>query len=104
MPSQTLTALLDDACVRFGDTPAIVRDGAPDLTYRALHELSARYANALAARGVRPGDRVMVQVEKSVEAVALYLATVRTGAVFNPLNTAYTPRAQTWSSRRPRSD
>ena len=36
------------------------------------------------------GDRIAVQVDKSVEAIALYLATVRAGAVFLPLNSAYT--------------
>ena len=41
--------------------------------------------------GVEPGDRVMVQVEKSIANVFLYLATLKVGAVFNPLNTAYTP-------------
>jgi malonyl-CoA/methylmalonyl-CoA synthetase len=39
---------------------------------------------------VKPGDRVAVQVEKSIEAVVLYLAAVRAGAVYLPLNTAYT--------------
>ncbi|MGX7876011.1 AMP-binding protein [Mesorhizobium sp. ORM6] len=43
-----------------------------------------------AAVGVKPGDRVAVQVEKSPEAMLLYLACVRAGAVFLPLNTAYT--------------
>src|SRR5690606_20640969 len=47
-------------------------------------------ASVLAARGVKPGDRVAVQVEKSVSALVLYLATVRAGAVYLPLNTAYT--------------
>ena len=40
--------------------------------------------------GVKPGDRVAVQVEKTPEAVALYLACLRAGAVYLPLNTAYT--------------
>ena len=53
-------------------------------------ERSARVANALAALGVGPGDRVAVQVEKSVEALMLYLGTIRSGAVYLPLNTAYT--------------
>ncbi|MBV8427535.1 MAG: AMP-binding protein, partial [Hyphomicrobiales bacterium] len=51
---------------------------------------SARFAHALAALGVVPGDRVAVQVEKSPEALLLYLGCVRAGAVFLPLNTAYT--------------
>lgn len=59
-------------------------------TYAELVSLSGRLANVLVARGVKPGDRVAVQVEKSVAAIALYLATLRAGAIFLPLNTAYT--------------
>ena len=61
------------------------------ITYQDVLDLSGRYANALAAHWVKPGDRVAVQVEKSIEAVMVYLACVRAGAVFLPLNTAYTP-------------
>src|SRR5215211_9504903 len=60
------------------------------VSYADLIALSGRLANVLAARGVKPGDRVAVQVEKSVPALVLYLATVRAGAVYLPLNTAYT--------------
>ena len=60
-------------------------------TYGDALDISARFAAALAGWGVRPGDRVAVQVEKSIEAVMLYLACLRAGAVFLPLNTAYTP-------------
>jgi malonyl-CoA/methylmalonyl-CoA synthetase len=60
------------------------------LTYGGLDALSARLAHALQALGVKPGDRVAAQVEKSPEAIALYLACVRAGAVWLPLNTAYT--------------
>ncbi|SDL61744.1 malonate--CoA ligase [Paracoccus chinensis] len=66
------------------------REGAR-ITYSGLVARSGRMANALVALGVAPGDRVAVQVEKSVEALILYLAAVRAGAVFLPLNTAYTP-------------
>lgn len=58
--------------------------------YEAAFETSARLAQALVALGVGKGDRVAVQVPKSIEAVLLYLACVRAGAVFLPLNTAYT--------------
>ena len=44
----------------------------------------------LQAEGVAPGDRVAVQVEKSAENVFLYLACLKAGAVYLPLNTAYT--------------
>lgn len=54
-----------------------------------LHAQSARYANTLTALGCAPGDRVAVQVEKSPHALALYLACVRSGVCFLPLNTAY---------------
>jgi malonyl-CoA/methylmalonyl-CoA synthetase len=60
------------------------------LTYGDATALSGRLANALTARGVVPGDRVAVQVEKSPDAIVLYLACLRLGAVFLPLNTAYT--------------
>ena len=52
---------------------------------------SARLAHSLVATGVAPGDRVAAQVEKSIDALMLYLAAVRVGAVYLPLNTAYTP-------------
>jgi malonyl-CoA/methylmalonyl-CoA synthetase len=59
-------------------------------SYAELVALSGQLANLLQASGVKPGDRIAVQVHKSVEAIALYLAAVRCGAVFLPLNTAYT--------------
>ncbi len=65
-------------------------DGAR-MTYRDLAEGSARMAAALVELGVEPGDRVAAQVEKSPEAILLYLGCVRAGAIFLPLNTAYTP-------------
>ncbi|MFG1307250.1 malonyl-CoA synthase [Xanthobacter autotrophicus] len=72
------------------DTPlATLADGRVE-TYGDALALSARLAHLLVARGVKPGDRVAVQVEKSWPALALYLATVRAGGVYLPLNTAYT--------------
>ena len=58
--------------------------------YQDVLDVSARFANFLVQRGVKPGDRVAAQVPKSIEALMLYLATVRAGAVFLPLNTGYT--------------
>ncbi|KRB34587.1 malonyl-CoA synthase [Mesorhizobium sp. Root695] len=60
------------------------------LTYGDMLARSAQLAHALLQLDVEPGDRVAVQVEKSPEAVLLYLACLRAGAVFLPLNTAYT--------------
>lgn len=62
-----------------------------DCSYGEIDSLSAGFALALIESGVAPGDRVVVQVDKSPQAVALYLASLRAGAVFVPLNTAYTP-------------
>ena len=59
-------------------------------SYQDVFDVSARFANTLVSRGVRPGDRVAAQVPKSIEALMLYLGVVRAGAVFLPLNTAYT--------------
>jgi malonyl-CoA/methylmalonyl-CoA synthetase len=60
------------------------------LSYADLVELSGRLANALKGLGVKPGDRVAAQVEKSAEALLVYLAALRAGAVYLPLNSAYT--------------
>jgi malonyl-CoA/methylmalonyl-CoA synthetase len=58
-------------------------------TYGDVERASARIANLMLALGLRPGERVAVQVEKSAEALLLYLATLRAGLVFLPLNPAY---------------
>jgi malonyl-CoA/methylmalonyl-CoA synthetase len=62
-----------------------------DFSYAALREQSGRIAAALLHRGVRAGDRVAVQVDKSADAVFLYIACLRMGAVFVPINVASTP-------------
>ena len=71
--------------------PALVVPGRRTLTYGELEERVARTANALASLGARAGDRVAVQAEKSPDCVALYLACLKAGFVYLPLNTAYTP-------------
>ncbi|MDB5431755.1 MAG: matB [Caulobacter sp.] len=60
------------------------------ISYGTLELCAGRLARLLARRGVGVGDRVVVQTAKSPEAVMLYLATLKIGAVFTPLNTAYT--------------
>jgi malonyl-CoA/methylmalonyl-CoA synthetase len=61
-------------------------------SYADLASAVARFAGALRQVGVGKGDRVMVQAEKSPEALFLYLACVRLGAIFVPLNTGYKER------------
>ena len=58
-------------------------------TWRELDEQTARIANLLASLNLPEGSRVAVQTEKSVEALMLYLAVLRAGLVYLPLNTAY---------------
>jgi malonyl-CoA/methylmalonyl-CoA synthetase len=60
------------------------------ISYGDAIDLSGRFAQALVDLGVAPGDRVAVQVAKSPEALILYLACLRAGAVYLPLNTDYT--------------
>jgi malonyl-CoA/methylmalonyl-CoA synthetase len=60
------------------------------ISYGDLVARAGAIANVLVATGVKPGDRVAAQTEKSVPALLLYLAAVRAGAVYLPLNTAYT--------------
>ena len=63
---------------------------ATHISYGDLIARAGQMANVLVSRGVKTGDRVAAQTEKSVPALVLYLATVRAGAVYLPLNTAYT--------------
>lgn len=61
------------------------------LSYADMLARTARFAVCLRNAGVCPGDRVAVQTEKSADALLLYLACLRAGAVYLPLNPAYTP-------------
>ncbi|HTV69458.1 MAG TPA: malonyl-CoA synthase [Rhizobiaceae bacterium] len=67
----------------------ILKDGRK-LSYAEFLALAARIGHALTESGVKPGDRVALQAKKSAEALAVYAACVGIGAVFLPLNTAYT--------------
>ena len=66
------------------------RPGLSDVTYAELFQGAQQLAQKLMGAGLQPGDRVAVQVEKTLEAVQLYLGTVLAGGIFLPLNTAYT--------------
>ena len=61
------------------------------LSYGAFFAGAEKMAAALATLGVTPGDRVAVQIDKSLEALQLYIGAVMAGGVFLPLNTGYTP-------------
>ena len=68
---------------------AVQTDDGLEYSWRDLDRATAMMANLLASLDLPEGSRVAVQVEKSVEALILYLATLRAGYVFLPLNTAY---------------
>ncbi|MEA3393049.1 MAG: malonyl-CoA synthase [Pseudomonadota bacterium] len=71
------------------DAIAIETDNGLNYSWRDLERATAMMANLLKSLDLPEGSRIAVQVEKSVEAVMLYLATLRAGYVFLPLNTAY---------------
>src|SRR5674476_1139788 len=71
------------------DAVAVETDNGLFYSWRDLDRASAMLANLLASLDLPAGTRIAVQVEKSVEAMLLYLATLRAGLVFLPLNTAY---------------
>jgi len=61
-----------------------------EITYADFLSMASRFANTIRTAGVKIGDRVVVQAEKSPQTLALYAACVQSGAIFLPLNTAYT--------------
>ncbi|MEM8689838.1 MAG: malonyl-CoA synthase [Pseudomonadota bacterium] len=90
MGNANLYSLLEERFKAAGDNVAFRPIPGDPVSYADLRGEVARYANALQAEGVQPGDRVTVQVEKSLENVFVYLAALKVGAVYQPLNTAYT--------------
>lgn len=87
--NENVFALFERAALAHPERPFLIVDGAPLLTYGAMLGETARAAAWLAGAGVAPGARAVVQVHKSPAAVILYLACLRAGVVFIPLNTAY---------------
>ncbi|MDT3737503.1 MAG: malonyl-CoA synthase [Denitratisoma sp.] len=73
-----------------GGAPCLILPDGRRLSYAELESQSARYGALLVEAGLKPGDRVAAQVEKSAEALLLYLGCLRAGCVFLPLNPAYT--------------
>jgi malonyl-CoA/methylmalonyl-CoA synthetase len=67
----------------------LVTEGGRECSWHEMHERSGRMAHLLHALGLQRGARVAVQVDKSPEALFLYLACLRAGLVYLPLNTAY---------------
>jgi malonyl-CoA/methylmalonyl-CoA synthetase len=89
MTDQNLYALFESRFPADRQKPLLLVDSGAPLSYADAEAGSARYASLLAGLGLVPGDRVAVQVEKSPEALLLYLACLRAGLVYLPLNSAY---------------
>lgn len=70
--------------------PCFLLSDGRAVSYGDLEAGAARVAGRLAAEGVGPGDRVALQAEKSPEVIMIYLGVLKAGAVFLPLNSAYT--------------
>jgi malonyl-CoA/methylmalonyl-CoA synthetase len=85
------TEWLDRAVRDYPDRVFLSTSAGREYTYAGLHDASGRMAAVLAGLGVEVGDRVAVRVEKSAQAVFLYVACLRLGAAFVPINTAYSP-------------
>ena len=84
-----LYALVDAHFPREREVPCILTPDGPVIHYGDLADESARLANALVRAGCMPGDRVAVQADKHWRVLALYLACLRAGLVYLPLNTGY---------------
>jgi malonyl-CoA/methylmalonyl-CoA synthetase len=76
---------------KYRDRSAIFSDDGRSISYRGLADDAGRMAACLAAMSARPGDRIAAQVERSPEALALFLACLRAGLVYVPINPALTP-------------
>ncbi len=87
--NENLYALLQSRFPSNRSQPAIETAGGRIYTYAELEHVTASYAGFIRLLGVAPGDRVAVQVEKSAEALFLYLACLKAGAIYLPLNSAY---------------
>jgi malonyl-CoA/methylmalonyl-CoA synthetase len=87
---QNFYARFATVALRRGAADCWIEPCGKTLSWLEVDAAAAAQAAALRAQGVRPGDRVLVQTEKSVNALALYFGCLRAGAVFVPLNPAYT--------------
>ena len=87
--NQNLYSLLAAHFPQVAAAPCMILPDGRVWTYGDVERASARMANLMVALGLQPGDRVAAQVEKTPESLVLYLASLRAGMVFLPLNPAY---------------
>lgn len=87
--NQNFFQFFADNLSKLADKTILDTDSGETLSYADLYMESARLTNYLSDIGATPGDRISVQVEKSPQAFCLYLACLRAGLIFHPLNPAY---------------
>jgi len=87
--NRNLYSLLSSHFPKDPVAPCMILPDGRVWTYGDVERASGRMANLIVALGLKPGDRVAAQVEKTPEALVLYLAALRAGMVFLPLNPVY---------------
>jgi len=87
--NQNLYSLFESRFPADRSRPLLLLEDGSEVSYAQAEEGAARYAGLLAGLGLAPGDRVAVQVEKSPEALLLYLGCLKAGLAYLPLNSAY---------------
>lgn len=90
MTTQNFFSLLHSRSAKAENKPFLTMPCGKSFSYGEIDTLAGEMAGSLLEKGLKPGDRLVVQVEKSAQNVALYLAAMRAGLVYVPLNTAYT--------------
>ena len=87
---ERLEGVLEDACRRFADRIAVAIDGA-EISYRELNARADQLARFFIAKGVKPGDRVAVLLNRGLEAYVALFALLKTRAVYVPLDSNHPP-------------
>ena len=80
----------DASLEKIGNKPILILDDGTTYDYEAIQNKSAQIASLLINLKVSPGERISIQIEKSPESLFLYLACLRAGLIYHPLNPGYT--------------
>lgn len=87
-PHERLDRFFGDLASRFDSAPAVISGGRP-WSYRELNNRANQFAHLLIERGVKPGDRIGLLLDRSAETYIAVLAVMKAGAAFVPLATAF---------------
>ncbi|MDA4631035.1 AMP-binding protein, partial [Escherichia coli] len=87
-PCERLDRFFEELAQTYDASPAVISEGRV-WTYRELNRRANQFARLLADRGVQPGDRVGLLLDRSAETYVALLAVMKAGAAFVPLATAF---------------